>query len=120
MSFVDAALSHKSILQSRIDNGIDYFAEFVDLLKVSDSTRYEIIFAALLKMSNPPKHVEQVDKSDGYLNIVLDLAKKKIIIKHGNSSRKGRNLVSELFMLVMHLEAEDELMKFKEDRIDML
>ena len=58
MSFVDAALSHKSILQSRIDNGIDYFAEFVDLLKVSDSTRHEIIFAALLKMSNPPKHVE--------------------------------------------------------------
>ena len=55
------------------DNEIDYFVVFIDLTKVNDSIKHEIIYLELRKMGAPDKCVMQVEKLCGDSNMMLNI-----------------------------------------------
>ena len=71
------------------------------LEKECDSVRHGIMSVVLLKIVEPLKHIEWVEKLHGDFNIVLNLSKEDIIIKYGCRVRQGDNLAPTLFIIML-------------------
>ena len=78
----EAVFLLKTILQLRREHDLETFIIFIDLVKVYDSIKHEIISIALKKIGAPDKFIQWVEKLYGDFNVILKVRKEEICIKY--------------------------------------
>ena len=101
VGYAEVVFLLKSILQARREMGVDTYTMFIDLIKVYDSVKHDIILLALRKMGAPEKYMKWIEKLYGDFDVILKIGREEVCIRYGCRVCQGNNLVPILFIVIM-------------------